>query len=120
MVLASGQKSITCQGISMSMLRYDDKCDVCKLMASWLTAHGVNCVALEGASEVPVYCDDKGKVHYGDRAVEMVIRDYPGVLPCVPAFAKEPVAKFVYQLARVARAACPRCRSRRIFNQKEE
>lgn len=103
----------------MPVLKYDDRCDVCKLMASWLTDHGVQCVPIEGESTVPVYADSDGKVHFGDRAVEMVVRDYPGVVPCVPAFAKEPVAKFVYQLARVVRASCPRCRARRIFKAKE-
>lgn len=100
-------------------LKYDDSCDVCKLMASWLTAHGVQCVPLDGKSAVPEYTDSSGKVHFGDRAVEMVVRDYPDVVPCVPSFAKEPVAKFVYQLARAARAGCPGCRRRRIFKSKE-
>lgn len=107
--------TIIYQDTNMAVLKYDESCDVCSLMAEWLKGHGVQCVPLEGASSVPVYATDDGKVHYGDRAVQMLVRDYPGVIPCVPAFAKEPVAKFVYQLARVARAACPRCKSRRIF-----
>ena len=107
-----GRLNIIYQGINMAVLKYDEKCDVCSLMADWLTEHGVKCVPMRGASSVPVYATDDGKVHYGDRAVEMVVRDYPGVIPCVPAFAKEPVAKFVYQLARVVRAACPGCRKR--------